>query len=93
MRFSKRIVFSARTAGKLPKIYSIGANGGAAEQLTSGERAYLDPAWLADGKSLVFGHDLAVEIGKSSTRAIEVMDLKTRQIPILPGFEGLWHPG
>ena len=87
----KRIVFSASTFGKLQKIYSVAAEGGASEQLTTGERADFDPSWSADGKSVIFAHNIAHE-GKTSDLAIEDLDLKTRQVSTLAGSEGLWHP-
>jgi serine/threonine protein kinase/Tol biopolymer transport system component len=87
----KRIAFSAGTRGKLFKIYSVAAEGGTPEQLTTGERADFDPSWAADGNSLVFGRNLVAESGKPSALAIQVLQLKTHQMSILPGSEGLWY--
>ena len=95
----KRIVFSAAltpellSPGKPYQIYSVAAEGGVPEQLTNGESAEFDPCWAADGNSLVFGHDLVAEGGKSSALGVEIIGLKTHQISILPGSEGLWRPG
>jgi Tol biopolymer transport system component len=77
--------------GKPTKIYSVAADGGVREQLTTGESTDFAPSWWADGNSLVFGHSpyLAKD---TSALAIEVLDLKTRQVSVLPGSKGLWHP-
>jgi len=87
----KRIVFSDMPPGKPTKIYSVAADGGVREQLTTGESTDFAPSWSADGNSLVFGHSpyLAKD---TSALAIEVLDLKTRQVSVLPGSKGLWHP-
>ena len=85
----KRIAFSAVTPGKGPyKIYSVAADGGAAEQLTTGPD--FSPCWLADGKSVVFGQSRQSEGALSLD--IKVLELPTRQVSILPGSEGLWGP-
>lgn len=88
----KWIVFSAQMPGKPQKIYSIAASGGVREQLTNGESADFDPSWSADGKSLVFGNGQFAEMERPGTLAIRVLDLTTRQISVLPGSAGLWHP-
>jgi Tol biopolymer transport system component len=88
----KWIVFSTQMPGKPPKIYSIAASGGVRDELTSGESADFDPSWSADGKSLVFGPSQFGEVERPGALAIRVLDLKTRQVSVLPGSEGLWHP-
>jgi Tol biopolymer transport system component len=60
--------------------------------LTTGDQVDVYPSWSADGESLVFGNDPGME-AKSSALAIKVLNLKTRQVSILPGSEGLWRPG
>ncbi len=87
----KRIVFSTRTPGKPSKIYSVVADGGAPEQLTTGERPDSAPCWSVDGNSLVFGESTASE--GTAVVAIRTLDLKTRQVSVLPGSEGLLRPG
>jgi serine/threonine protein kinase len=88
----KRIAFSIRMAGKPENIYSVSVDGGAPEQLTTGDQVDIDPSWSADGESLVFGVD-PTGVGESGALKIKILNLKTRQVSILPGSEGLWHPG
>jgi eukaryotic-like serine/threonine-protein kinase len=87
----RRIAFTIRTTGKPENIYSLSVDGGAPEQLTTGGQDDIDPSWSADGKSLVFGGDPA-GVGGSGVLRIKILNLKTRQVSILPGSEGLWHP-
>jgi len=87
----KRIAFSIVMLGQPQRIYSISADGGAPEQLTTGETE-LDPNWSRDGESLVFGHEPSYE-AKASSLTIKVLNLKTRQVSILPGSQGLSRPG
>jgi eukaryotic-like serine/threonine-protein kinase len=87
----KRIAFSIGMAGKPQNIYSVSVDGGAPEQLTTGDRVDVYPNWSVDGESLVFSNDAGM-VAKSSDLAVKVLNLKTRQVSILPGSEGLWHP-
>jgi eukaryotic-like serine/threonine-protein kinase len=87
----KRIAFSIRITGKPQNIYSLPVDGGAPEQLTTGDQGDLDPSWSADGESLVFGQDPAGPGGAGAMR-IKILNLKTRQVSIVPGSEGLWRP-
>jgi serine/threonine protein kinase/Tol biopolymer transport system component len=87
----KRIAFSIKMAGKPLNVYSLSVDGGAPEQLTTGGHVDIDPSWSADGESLAFGEDPTSE-GRSSTLGIRILNLKTRQVSILPGSEGLWRP-
>ncbi len=87
----KRIAFSIKVAGKPINIYSLSVDGGAPEQLTTGGQVDINPSWSADGESLAFGEDPSSE-GRSSTLGIKILNLKTRQVSIVPGSEGLWRP-
>jgi Tol biopolymer transport system component len=87
----KRIAFSIRMAGKPENIYSLSVDGGAPEQLTTGDHTDVDPSWSVDGESLAFSEEPTSE-ARSSTLGIKILNLKTRQVSILPGSEGLWRP-
>src|SRR5262245_61831827 len=80
----KQIAFSARAPGKHWKTYLISAEGGSSQQLTPGERMELDPGWSADGKTLVFSDQEA--------KTIHLLDLRTGQVSMLPGSEGMHAP-
>ncbi len=54
------------------------------------EANQIDPDWLSDGNSLVFGEAPSFSEGKPHVSGIHVLDLKTRRIFTLPASEGLW---
>jgi len=89
---SKRIAFLASTPGKPQKVFAVPAEGGTAEQLTTGDISDFDPSWSADGNSIIYGQNPIWMAGKFGTMGIRVLDLKTRQVSTLPGSDGLWHP-
>jgi Tol biopolymer transport system component/predicted Ser/Thr protein kinase len=87
----QRVAFSARTPGTQWKIYAVPAQGGTAEQLIAANSEELDPAWSADGTSLVFGASAESARG-SKANMIHVVNLQTRQVEDLPGSAGLFSP-
>jgi Tol biopolymer transport system component len=88
----KKIAFNAKSPGKPWKIYVVPAEGGSPQQLMPGERNESNPNWSPDGNSLAFGRAPWAEGGTSETMAIQVLDLRTKQVSTLPGSEGLYSP-
>jgi Tol biopolymer transport system component/predicted Ser/Thr protein kinase len=88
----KQIAFMSLLPGKPWKISLVSAEGGNPQQLTSGERNEAFPDWSPDGNFLAFGGAPFVEAGTSGTMAIQVYDMRTRQVSTLPGSEGLFAP-
>src|SRR5216684_1046456 len=88
----KQIAFMAMMPGKPWKISLVSAEGGSAQQLLPGERNEVGPDWSLDGNSLVFGGAPWLEGGTSGSGAIQMLDLRTHQVSILPGSEGLFYP-
>ena len=88
----KRIAFMARVPGKPWKISLVSAEGGSPEQLLPGERNEAIPAWSPDGNFLAFGGAPFDEGATSGTMAVQVLDMRTRQVSTLPGSEGLFAP-
>jgi Tol biopolymer transport system component/DNA-binding winged helix-turn-helix (wHTH) protein len=88
----KRIVLMGREPGKLWRLYIVDAQGGDILPVLKETRNEADPDWSPDGNSLVFGRlpDLMAE--KSLSKAIYIVDLKTRQVTTLPNSEGLFSP-
>ena len=84
----KRLAFWDLRADGHSKVYTISADGGAPEALTSGEHNEGDPTWSPDGNSLVF----TTYCGGSPDSSIRVLDLKTRQVTDLPGSKGIYSP-
>jgi len=88
----KRIVFSAGVPGEPDRIYVVAADGGRPEQLTARNHYETDPNWSPDQNSLVFGGKPWLEGGVPDSAAIHILDLKTRQVSMLTGSEGLFSP-
>jgi hypothetical protein len=71
----------------------LSADGGAPEQLTTGEKATgYDPTWSPDGNALVFGGNPQGGAQPARNLAVHVLHLGTRQLATVPGSEGLWAP-
>jgi len=49
----------------------------------------MDPDWLPDGNSLIFGD---VFVTPAAITGIHSLDLRTHQVATLPGSDGLWSP-
>jgi len=83
----KRIAFMDWPAAGHSRIYTIPADGGAPEALTSGEPNVADPNWSPDGTSLVLSYGNFVP-----DSSIEVLNLQTRNVTQLPGSKGIYSP-
>ena len=84
----KRIAFQGIMPGQPWKMYLISSDGGEAEDVMTGIG---DLGWSPDGNSLIF-HSGMADFLSTSPRAIQLLDLKTRQISTVPGSEGLYSP-
>jgi Tol biopolymer transport system component len=83
----KRIAFMGQYREKSWRIYMLPAEGGAPEQLSTGENATgFDPTWSADGNSLAVGGF------QGADNMIHVLNVTTHQISVLPRFTGLYSP-
>lgn len=82
-----KIVYFALEKGHPARIYEVSALGGPAQQISPNDTADLsDPNWSPDGNRLVFG---SASPGKM---AIQVLDLKTHRVSMVPGSDGLFSP-
>jgi len=88
----KQIAFIAATVGQPSKIYVVSADGGASEEIIPQEPMQNDPAWSADGNSIIFGESPLGQLGALHTNGLHIVDLKTHVASIIPGTEGLWSP-
>ena len=81
-----QIVFMDVQAGRPWKILLISAQGGAGQEILAENALQDDPGWSPDGKQMVFGR----YIGKEGT--IQLLDLNSKQMSIIPGSQGLYSP-
>jgi serine/threonine protein kinase/Tol biopolymer transport system component len=88
----KKIAYVAATVGERFKIYVISADGGVSEEIIPQEPVQNDPAWSADGNSIIFGESPISQLGTVRTNGLHSVDLKTHVASIIPGTEGLWSP-
>ncbi len=88
----KKIAYVAATVGQAFKIYVISADGGGSEEIIPQEQVQNDPAWSADGNSIIFGESPISQLGALRTNGLHIVDLKTHVASIIPGTEGLWSP-
>ncbi|MBZ5515713.1 MAG: serine/threonine-protein kinase [Acidobacteriia bacterium] len=85
----KRIAFMGKKPGKPWKTYVVSPEGGASQQLISGEQSEEGPQWSADGNQLLFRR---VPANKSEPATLCLLDLRTGQVSTVPGSEGLDWP-
>jgi Tol biopolymer transport system component len=81
-----------RLPGKPWQVYLISVEGGSAQQLTTEEHSYADPGWSPDGGSLIYDRLLSIEPDGSRVGGIYLLDLKTRQVSMLPDSKGFFSP-
>ena len=82
-----QIAYTAADVGKPWKIYLISPQGGAPQELLPEPTAEADPTWSPDGTQLMFGRQaLSPDID------IRIVNLKTREVSVLPGSAGLFSP-
>jgi dipeptidyl aminopeptidase/acylaminoacyl peptidase len=83
----KRLAFHDVPADGHSKIYTVPADGGAPQALTSGEHVEVDPGWSPDGNSLVLAYG-----GNSPNSSVHVLNLSTHKVTDLPGSKGIYSP-
>ena len=88
----KHLAVMAREPGKAWQIYSIPSSGGSPQRLLEENRNAADPSWSADGMSIAFGRVPDLMGKENGLRAIQVLDLRTHALTVLPGSEGLFSP-
>jgi Tol biopolymer transport system component len=91
-RDGTQIAFMGQTPNKPWQVYIVPSEGGAMQQPMSDKRDQGDPNWSPDGNSLVYGGQMTRENEAARANAIRIVDLRTHQVSILPGSEGLWSP-
>ena len=85
-----QIAFGAQGPGEPERIYVESREGGGLRELASGEcgsHGKADPNWSPDGAYLVFGCSWS-----DGSSALRVVDVRSGQVSVLPGTQGLWSP-
>jgi Tol biopolymer transport system component len=86
------IAFMGKEPGKTWKIYSISAEGGRPQVVSEEARSQADPDWSPDGKTIVFGRSSEYMAEDSTPKAIQMVDIATKAVSVVPGSEGLFSP-
>jgi len=73
-------------AGRPWKILLISAQGGAVQEMLAENLPQGDPGWSPDGKQMVFGRFV------NEKPTIQLLDLNSKQVSIIPGSQGLFSP-
>lgn len=87
-----KLALMAREQDKAWQLYLVAPDGGTPQRLLSEQRNAADPSWSADGQRLVFGRVTDVMGKEDGPRALEMLDLRTQKVSMLPGSDGLFSP-
>ncbi len=89
----EQISFQGKAPGQPWKIYAVSRSGGNPRQLTFGDRNETFSDWSPDGSRLVFGGPYHSQPETSEGPApIQLLDLGTNELSVLPGSEGFFGP-
>jgi Tol biopolymer transport system component len=84
----QQIVFYVFSPGQKSKLYMVSAGGGTPRELMpTDSQDEWDPTWSADGTRIAFGGG-----SRDPNATVRILDLKTQQVSILPGSNGLFSP-
>jgi Tol biopolymer transport system component/DNA-binding winged helix-turn-helix (wHTH) protein len=86
------IAFMGKEPGKTWKIYSVSTEGGNPQIVSEEARSQADPDWSPDGRMIVYGRSSEFMAEDSIPKAIQTVDLTTRQVTTVPGSQGLFSP-
>jgi Tol biopolymer transport system component len=89
----RRIAFAGLTGG-LSDLFVYDLEAGELTRLTSDPFADLQPVWSPDGRTLAFATDRFtsdLSLLRIGRYAVALIDVTTRQVSRLPGFEGATH--
>lgn len=82
-----RILYESFSLGKPWRARSVSSQGGTSEDIFHQNRGGVDFNWSPDGSQLIFSHG-----PNFPPLYIEILDLKTQEISLFPGSDGLFSP-
>src|SRR5208282_1122830 len=82
-----QIAFVDSELGRPLKVFLVSAQGGTPQELLPESLNQVDPVWSQDGKQIAFGR-IGV-VGSTEKLAIQLVDMATRQVAVVPGSENL----
>jgi len=82
-----QVAYSAAQLHEPSRIFLISAQGGEPEQLLAEKYSEADPTWSPDGTQIAFGR-----MPNEDAPLVQIADVKTRQITIVPESAGLFSP-
>ncbi len=87
-----QLAIMAREPEKAWQLYLVSSDGGSLHHLVTDSRNAADPTWSADGREIAFGR-VNDEMGnEGAPRSIEILDVKTGQITMVPDSSNLFSP-
>jgi len=86
------IAFMGKEPGKTWTIYTVSTEGGQPQVVSPEARSQADPDWSPDGKSIVYGRSSEYMAEDSTPKSIQIVDLATRQVTVVPESDGLFSP-
>jgi Tol biopolymer transport system component/DNA-binding winged helix-turn-helix (wHTH) protein len=87
-----QVVFMGRTPGRPWKLYMVPSGGGTPGQLLDEEHNEADPSWSPDGSAIAFGRLPEYMAEPGTAKTIQILDLKSNKVSLLPGSSGLFSP-
>jgi len=82
-----QIAYVRLRQGQPAKIALVSRDGGPSQDLLNESRTQIDSNWSADGSRIMIGSFV-----QDKDISIRVVDLKTRQVEIVPGSQGIFSP-
>jgi len=88
----KRICFARLATGAPTRLLLVPSDGGPTQEAVPGDKGtQVDGEWSPDGRRLVFGR-LATGAPEDDAITIQIADLETGQVTVVPGSKGLFSP-
>ena len=86
------IAFMGKEPGKVWKVYTISTEGGKPQVVSDEARSQADPDWSPDGRTIVFGRSSEYMAEDATPKSIQMVDVASRRVSVVPGSEGLFSP-